>query len=149
MNKTIGGVAIPKVIFGTSLIGNLFKVLDDDSKLNLIRETIAQSKGTVVFDSAGKYGAGLALESLGSCLRSLGVVPGSVIISNKLGWYRVPLTTPEPTFEPGVWKDLKFDAIQKISYEGILECFEQGNELLNGYFPQCTRYANWRRALIK
>jgi D-threo-aldose 1-dehydrogenase len=28
---------------------------------------------------------------------------------------------------------LKHDAVQKISYEGILECYEQGNQLLNGY----------------
>jgi len=35
-----------------------------------------------------------------------------------------------------VWRDLKHDAVQKISYDGILECFAQGNELLNGYIPQ-------------
>jgi len=59
-----------------------------------------------------------------------------VVISNKLGWLRVPLTGDEPTFEPGVWKDLRHDAVQKISFEGILECFEQGNQLLGGYLPQ-------------
>ena len=26
--------------------------------------------------------------------------------------------------------------MQKISYDGIIECFEQGNELLGGYTPQ-------------
>ena len=56
-----------------------------------------------------------------------------MLISNKLGWLRTPLTTAEPTFEPGVWRDLKYDAVQKISYEGILECYEQGNELLGDY----------------
>ena len=35
-----------------------------------------------------------------------------------------------------MWKDLKHDAVQKISYDGIMECFRQGNELLNGYIPQ-------------
>jgi D-threo-aldose 1-dehydrogenase len=59
-----------------------------------------------------------------------------VIISNKLGWLRSKLITDEPTFEPGVWKNLKHDAVQKISYEGIMECFEQGNEFLNGYHAQ-------------
>jgi len=86
-----------------------------------------------VFDSAGKYGAGLALEELGQCLEELGVDPDKVQISNKLGWKRVPLTTPEPTFEPGAWVDLKNDAVQAISYEGILECYEQGNQLLGKY----------------
>ena len=63
--------------------------------------------------------------------------PQRVVISNKLGWKRIALTTPEPTFEAGVWKDLKNDAIQDISYEGILCCYEQGNMLLGGkYVPQ-------------
>jgi len=54
-----------------------------------------------------------------------------------LGWYRVPLTTDEPTFEPGAWVNLKYDAVQKISYSGILECWEQGCQLLGGYYkPQ-------------
>jgi D-threo-aldose 1-dehydrogenase len=39
-------------------------------------------------------------------------------------------------FEKGVWKDLKNDAKQNIGYEGILDCWEQGNALLNNYIPQ-------------
>lgn len=127
---------LPAVIFGTSGLGNLFVALDDAVKLNIVRECVRYSNRKVVFDSAGKYGAGLALESLGKCLKRLDVHPDQVIISNKLGWVRTELKTEEPTFEPGVWKDLNYDAVQKISYDGILECFEQGNELLGGYHPQ-------------
>ena len=127
---------LPPVIFGTSGLGNLFVTLKEQEKCDIIQECVRLSQGNVVFDSAGKYGAGLALEVLGKCLKQLQVPPGQVTISNKLGWYRTALTTMEPTFEPGVWKDLKHDAVQKISYSGILECFEQGNELLNGYTPQ-------------
>ncbi|HEY0677647.1 MAG TPA: aldo/keto reductase [Chitinophagaceae bacterium] len=127
---------IPPVIFGTSGLGNLFVAQSEDEKLNIIRECFGHSKGKVVFDSAGKYGAGLALEALGNCLKRLNVPQEDVIISNKLGWVRTELKTPEPTFEPGVWRDIKHDAVQKISYNGIIECFEQGNELLNGYIPQ-------------
>jgi D-threo-aldose 1-dehydrogenase len=63
------------------------------------------------------------------------VKPEDVLISNKLGWYRTSELQNgiEPTFEPGVWRNLKYDAVQKISYKGILECYEQGNQLLNGY----------------
>ncbi|TXK36710.1 aldo/keto reductase [Pontibacter qinzhouensis] len=129
-------INIPPVIFGTSGLGNLYEALDDDVKLAIVKECFVHSKGPAVFDSAGKYGAGLALESLGKCLRELNIKPEDVIISNKLGWVRTELKTPEPTFEPGVWKDLKYDAVQHISYDGILECFEQGNELLGGYVPQ-------------
>ncbi|WP_252734005.1 hypothetical protein [Pseudoalteromonas sp. C2R02] len=31
------------------------------------------------------------------------------------------LTSDEPTFEPGAWFNLKHDAVQDISYQGILE----------------------------
>ncbi|NJO91777.1 MAG: aldo/keto reductase, partial [Chloroflexia bacterium] len=73
----------------------------------------------------------------GKCLHQLDVNPDDILISNKLGWVRKQLTTSEPTFEPGVWHNLKFDAEQKIGYDGILECWDQGNELLGGrYIPQ-------------
>jgi D-threo-aldose 1-dehydrogenase len=127
---------LPPVIFGTSGLGNLFVRLPDEEKLAIVRECVRLSEGRVVFDSAGKYGAGLALEMLGRCLKELGVSPSRVVISNKLGWLRTPLTGAEPTFEPGVWKDLEHDAVQRIGYSGILECFEQGNQLLGGYIPQ-------------
>ncbi|WP_114781723.1 aldo/keto reductase [Botryobacter ruber] len=134
--EEISGLRIPPVIFGTSGLGNLYVALDDSVKCEIVKQCFVHAKGKAVFDSAGKYGAGLALESLGNCLRELGVKPDEVVISNKLGWLRTELKTPEPTFEPGVWKDLKYDAVQRISYDGILECFEQGNELLGGYIPQ-------------
>ncbi|WP_345951916.1 aldo/keto reductase [Mucilaginibacter sp. PAMB04274] len=127
---------LPKVIFGTSGLGNLYVALPHEKKRAIVDEFVSNSGVPAVFDSAGKYGAGLALESLGQCLKDLNVHPDKVLISNKLGWVRTELKTPEPTFEPGVWKDLKYDAVQKISYEGILECYEQGNELLGNYQTQ-------------
>lgn len=127
---------IPPVVFGTSSLGNLFTALDDEAKFDIVKESLRLSGLPVVFDTAGKYGAGLALDVLGSSLKRLNVAPRDVIISNKLGWVRTELKTAEPTFEPGVWKDLKYDAVQKISYDGILECFEQGNRLLGAYHPQ-------------
>ena len=129
-------INLPSVIFGTSSLGNLFVALPEEEKLNIVNECIQLSNGKPVFDSAGKYGAGLALEALGKCLKQLNIPKDDVIISNKLGWMRTELKTQEPTFEPGIWRDLKHDAVQQISYDGIIECFEQGNELLNGYTPQ-------------
>lgn len=126
-------ISLPKVIFGTSGLGNLYVALPDEAKYAIVAESVRCSPKPAVFDSAGKYGAGLALESLGKSLTQLNVKPSDVLISNKLGWLRIALKTTEPTFEPGVWRDLKYDAVQKISYEGILECYEQGNELLGGY----------------
>lgn len=129
-------IHLPPVIFGTSGLGNLFVALDDRTKYDIVKQCVQLSTGPVVFDTAGKYGAGLALKTLGKCLKLLNVQPQEVVISNKLGWLQTELKTEEPTFEPGVWKNLQWDAVQKISYDGILECFEQGNELLGGYTPQ-------------
>ena len=126
---------LPRILFGTSSLGNLFSEPSHDEKKAVVQQ-ILKAMPTAVFDSAGKYGAGLALEELGKCLDELGVAPENVLISNKLAWKRVPLTTPEPTFEPGAWVNLKNDAVQAISYEGILECYHQGNDLLGKYSAQ-------------
>ncbi len=137
--NTLGktGIKIPRIIFGTSYLGNLYRELSIEEKLILMREWFKVTDGKVMIDSAGKYGAGLALEVIGQGLEMLEIDPSQISISNKLGWYRVPLTTPEPTFEAGAWANLKHDAVQKISYEGILECWEQGCELLGGkYKPE-------------
>ncbi len=127
----------PTIIYGTSYLGNLYKELSKEEKLTLMSEWFNVSNGKVIIDSAGKYGAGLALETIGWGLKELNINPDDILISNKLGWYQVPLETKEPTFEPGVWANLKNDAIQKISYSGILECWQQGCDLLGDQFkPQ-------------
>ena len=123
----------PKIIFGTSALGNLYRDPGFETKKQVVSEIVKHSPGVPVFDSAGKYGAGLALESLAAALKSLNVAPSEVQISNKLGWLRTELLSDEPTFEPGAWVNLENDAKQDISYSGILRCFEQGNELLGDY----------------
>ena len=131
------GLLVPPVVFGTSCLGNLYQVVPDATKRALVREMFAHCPAPVVLDTAGKYGAGLALEEIGRSLRELGVPRDRVVISNKLGWKRVPLTGPEPTFERGVWAGIAHDAARDISYDGILRCFDQGNALLgDGYGVQ-------------
>jgi len=127
---------LPKVVFGTSGLGNLYVELSVQTKCDIVKACVSHSEKPVFFDSAGKYGAGLALESLGQCLTMLDVNPADVMISNKLGWFRTELTTPEPTFEPGIWRNLKHDAVQRIGYDEILACYEQGNQLLKNYKAQ-------------
>jgi D-threo-aldose 1-dehydrogenase len=128
------GLSVPRVVFGTSYLGNLYKALAYEEKLELIRMWFACAETPVIIDTAGKYGAGLALEVIGRGLSDLGVDPEEVLISNKLGWYRIPLEKTEPTFEPGAWVDLAHDCRQAFGYEGIMRCFEQGNELLGGKY---------------
>ena len=130
-------LSVPSIIYGTSFMGNLYHELDEDVKLQIMQQWFDVSETTPMIDCAGKYGAGLALEVIGKGLKKLGIDRDNITISNKLGWFRVPLTTTEPTFEPGAWVNLKNDAVQKISYSGILECWEQGCDLLGGYYkPQ-------------
>ena len=140
LNRTVNANTtvpqLPPVIFGTSGLGNLYEAIPFETKLEIIKQSVLHSHGTPMFDTAGKYGAGLALEVLGKCLKALAVPKEGVIISNKLGWYQTELKTAEPTFEKGIWREMKNDAVQKISYKGILECFEQGNELLGAYDSQ-------------
>jgi len=131
------GIKIPSIIFGTSALGNLYKAPDKNTKLNIVRECLRSVDGPVVFDSAGKYGACLALEELGRILTELNVDPLKVLISNKLGWLRTELITDEPTFEKGVWVNIDFDARQEINRAGIIRCLEQGNQLLgSAYRPR-------------
>ncbi len=130
------GLSVPPLIFGTSCLGNLYRALPDETKLEIMRQWFEWVEPPVVPDSAGKYGAGLALETMGRGLEALGVASDQVLVSNKLGWKRVPLSGPEPTFEPGAWADIEHDAVQCISYDGIVECWEQGCELLgDAYRP--------------
>lgn len=124
------GLRVPPVVFGTSCLGNLYRVVPEEAKRAVVAAILEECPAPVVLDSAGKYGAGLALEVMGDCLRQFRAAPTQVIISNKLGWYRVPLRSPEPTFERGVWAGLRHDAECRISYDGIRQCYEQGCALL-------------------
>ncbi len=128
------GLEVPRIIYGTSYLGNLYTALSYKDKLALMMKWFECTEKPVVIDSAGKYGACLALEIIGRGLQDLGVKKDEVIISNKLGWLRVPLAGPEPTFEPGAWVGLEYDAKQQFGYEEILECYEQGNQLLGGTY---------------
>jgi D-threo-aldose 1-dehydrogenase len=127
------GLPVPPVIYGTSYLGNLYKALPYEAKLGLMKKWFECTEKPVVIDTAGKYGAGLALEVIGKGLAELGIAGDDILISNKLGWYRIPLESDEPTFEPGAWVDIGYDAVQTFSYEGIMKCYQQGNELLGGY----------------
>ncbi len=130
------GIEVPPLVFGATVLGNLFVAMDPSDKRELIRQWFAHLPKPIAIDSAGKYGAGLSLEVIGQELETLGVDPDDVIISNKLAWRRVPLETPEPTFEPGVWIDIDHDAVQDISYDGILRCYDDGCRMLGRYKPK-------------
>jgi len=125
---------VAPIVVGTAAFGNLYQSHPYEKKLEVLKRWLEHLPKPIVIDSAGKYGAGLSLEFIGQALRELNVSPDDVIVSNKLGWKRVPLTTPEATFEPGAWVDIEHDAVQEISYQGILDCRSQGDEILGEGF---------------
>jgi D-threo-aldose 1-dehydrogenase len=124
------GLRVPPVVFGSTALGNAFQVVPDVTKLEICSKWFDYVEPPVFIDTAGKYGAGLALEEIGKALAKFEIPPKQVVISNKLGWLRAPLRTPEPLFEQGVWMGLQHDAVQRISYDGILECWAEGGRLL-------------------
>ena len=126
-------IQLPKLVFGSGSLGNMLVATPDAAKREVIRSWLAAMPAPIAIDSAGKYGAGLALEVIGRELDAANVDPRSVVISNKLGWRRAPLLGDEPTFEPGIWKGIEHDAVQDISGPGIRRCWEEGNELLGRY----------------
>lgn len=130
------GLFIPPIVFGATSLGNLFREIPPPQKADIVQSWVHSGLSPIVIDSAGKYGAGLSLEVIGHELSRLNADPTQVMISNKLGWRRIPLTTPEPTFEPGAWFGLEHDAVQDIGYEGIMRCFHEGNQLLGNYRAQ-------------
>ena len=131
------GLRVPPIVFGSTALGNAFQTIPDSTKFSIVCEWFRQVGPPIFIDTAGKYGAGMALEVLGRALDRLEVPPAEVIINNKLAWKRAPLRAAEPSFERGVWMNLEHDAEQRISYDGILECWEEGCRLLGGnYVPQ-------------
>jgi D-threo-aldose 1-dehydrogenase len=110
---------VPPIVFGTAGLGNAFEPVPDQRKTAIICEWFRNVAPPIFIDTAGKYGAGMALEVLGRTLEHLDVAPNEVIIINNLAGKRA------------------HHARKDTSYDGIFECWEEGCSLLGGrYVPQ-------------
>ncbi|MCG8651012.1 MAG: aldo/keto reductase, partial [Pirellulales bacterium] len=56
---------MPRVVFGATVLGNLFVKMSDRDKRELIRTWFEHVPKPIAIDSAGKYGAGMSLEVIG------------------------------------------------------------------------------------
>ncbi|NJO33088.1 MAG: aldo/keto reductase [Rhodospirillales bacterium] len=74
------GLRVPPIVFGCSALGNLYRVIPDVAKLEIVSEWFEHASPPVFIDTAGKYGAGLALEVLGNSLAKFEIPPGDVLI---------------------------------------------------------------------
>ena len=120
---------MPPIVFGSTALGNAFQVVPDVTKLEMCSKWFDHVAPPVFIDTAGKYGAGLALEVIGRSLAKFEIPPRRWLSAISSGG-SAPLRTSEPIFEPGVWIDIEHDAVQRISYDGILECWDEGCRLL-------------------
>jgi D-threo-aldose 1-dehydrogenase len=80
---------VSRVVWGTSSLGNLFQAWPPEVKLEIVQKWFDSVEGPFIIDTAGKYGAGLALEEINRCLTALHVAPEKVIVCNKLGIFPV------------------------------------------------------------
>lgn len=126
-----------RIVYGSTTLGNLFEQLSDEVKSEIVAQWLLDPHHPITIDSAGKYGAGLALEVIRNELLVREIHPDQVILSNKLGWRRIPLVGSKPSFEPDAWIGLEYDAAQDFGYAGIIRCWEEGNALL------CPYQARW------
>ena len=72
-------ISVPPIIFGTSCLGNLYETLSDATKYQIMQEWFNHQHPPVILDSAGKYGAGLALEVIGSGLKAMNICSDDVV----------------------------------------------------------------------
>eukprot|EP01052_Picozoa_sp_SAG31_P068295 SAG31_NODE_27102_length_431_cov_0.987952_1_plen_93_part_10 len=62
-------IELPKIFFGSAGFGNLYSISPYEQKKAVIKAIVESAgDGIAVIDSAGKYGAGMALEVIGQAL---------------------------------------------------------------------------------
>lgn len=77
--KNAAGKQLPSVIYWTRSLRNLYQAIAIDIKEKIVHECTLNALGKVVFNSAGKNGAALALQSLEQCLGNLDADPKQII----------------------------------------------------------------------
>jgi D-threo-aldose 1-dehydrogenase len=131
------GLRVPPVMFGSSALGNAGQPIPEQTKRAIVGEWIAHVAPPLFIDTGGKHGAEFPLAMLGQTLDRFDMSADEVIINIRLGWKRVSLEGTEANSEPSVSVKLQHDAVQLISYDGILDCWHEGIRLLGGrYVPR-------------
>ena len=69
---------LPKAVFGTSALGNLYVIPREETKCLIVSEYLSYGSKPIVFNTPGKYGASLAIESLILCLKQLNINPWDI-----------------------------------------------------------------------
>lgn len=113
------GLTVPPIAFGAAALGNVSRVVPDQTKLAVCGEWFRGVEPPVLIDVAYGYGNGMALEVLGRALRRLDIASDEVVICLNLG------------------RGLSSDVSERPNYAEISESWERSCRLLgDAYLPK-------------
>jgi D-threo-aldose 1-dehydrogenase len=123
IERTIAGtpVTLTELGFGTSVIGNLYRVTPDDEAAAAV--AAAWRCGIRYFDTAPHYGLGLAERRLGAALS--GFPRDQYVVSSKVGRLLVPNETPGGADTEGFAVPDDLRRTWDFSRDGVLRSIEQ------------------------
>jgi len=114
--RRIGALDVPELGFGTSTLGNLYRVIaDEDARATIVA---AQDAGLGYADTAPHYGLGLAEKRVGAARR-----PGT-IVSTKVGRVLIPAKGPFPPVRNAFHTQEPFEPVYDYTHDGILRSHE-------------------------
>ncbi|WP_407938111.1 aldo/keto reductase [Motilibacter rhizosphaerae] len=125
--RRIAGTAVEvtELGFGASVIGNLYREVDDKTAAGAVRA--AWDGGIRTFDTAPHYGLGLSERRLGAALRPLlaSAGRGEAVVSSKVGRLLEPRLPPLPQDDDGF--AVPGDLVRRFDYsrDGVLRSLEQ------------------------
>jgi len=79
------GLSVPPIVFGTSALGNVGRVITEQSKLAICGEWFQQVAPPAAVEVAYEHGDGMALEVLGRMLRRMEIGSDEVIVCLSVG----------------------------------------------------------------
>ena len=79
------GLMVPPIVFGTSALGNVGRVITEQSKLAICGEWFQQVAPPIAVEVAYEHGDGMALEVLGRMLRRMEIGGDEVVVQLSIG----------------------------------------------------------------
>ena len=124
--RSMGGLKVTELGFGTAPLGNLFRPLPDE----IAHQTLAAAEkaGFGYYDTAPFYGFGLSERRLGDALRAR----KEVVLSTKVGRLLKPVPGPvDPTvMRHGYATPMPFEPVYDYSYDAVLRSYEESLQRL-------------------
>jgi len=124
--RSLAGLKVTELGFGTAPLGNLFRPLPDA----VAQDTLAAAEraGFGYYDTAPFYGFGLSERRLGDALRRR----GGVVLSTKVGRLLKPVPGPVDESRPrhGYATPMPFEPVYDYSYDAVMRSYEESLQRL-------------------